>query len=638
MQSRTSWFNYTVVRKNLSRGWPLWLAYTLLWMIIMPLSIVNSYYNELTAARVASNVMSIIVQGGAVIVAFYAIFAAIVLHSYLYNSRTINTMASLPVRRETVFGSLTLVALLVVIVPNLLVSLATIGAGATLGLNLVSLAFEFFAVTTLTYIFCYGVAALCAALVGHILALPVLYTIVHFMAIVLNYLVANLLAPHVYGMSNNIREENLSALKWSPLYQLCSYNNYDRVYEEVWKNGDYTNNLVDVFYNNWNYLILVASVGVLFLVGAFFLQKYRHMEMAGDVVAVKPLRRVFKYCFATGCAVVLGYGTAAVLSMTYNLAGLIACLVFGGFIGYFLAEIMLQKSFNVWKKEWIGFGVFSAVVIASMASVQFDPFGYEAYVPDLEQVESVQFANESYYYSEDYYKITDETLIYDVSAFHQQLISNKDSLQNAMDNDPDFVQYATIIYTLEGGKTAVRSYAIPYTFADLKDKTSLIYQMGELYNDPALIRLRTYQGMDMLTRQDFVGGSVEYGMDTYDEMTGEEINSREALELSSQEAYDLYMDYVLPDLEDGVMGYDTDFKTYETSWDTGRTAIYFYVNSNRLRDDGTVIAVESADGYRDYDASTYSFVVYEDSTRTAPYLESLDIPIYQTPKTNPALQ
>ncbi len=633
MQSRTSWFNFAIVRKNLTRGWPLWLGYTVLWMIIMPLSIVNSYYYEVTAARITDNLMDIFVQGGTVITAFYAIFVAILLFSYLYSSRTINTMASLPIRRETVFGSMTLVALLVAVVPNLLVAVATIGAGATLGVNLVSVAFEFFAVTTLTYIFCYGVAALCAALVGHILALPVLYTIVHFMAIVLNFMVANLLSPHVYGMSPNIREQDLILLKWSPLYRLCSYGNYARTYEEVWKNGSYTNTLVDVFYHNWNYLILVACVGVLFLIGAFFLQKYRHMETAGDVIAVKPLRQVFKYCFATGCAVVLGYGTAVILSMTHNLPGLIACLVFGGFIGYFLAEIMLQKSFNVWKKEWIGFGVFSAVVIASMVSVQFDPFGYEVYVPEMDEVESAQFVNQSYYYDEDYNKITDETLIYDIMTFQQQLILNKDTLTTAMENDPDFVQYATMVYTLKNGKTVTRCYAVPYAFADLREKTSLIYQMGDLYNDPQLICLRMYQGLEDVKRSDFVGGSIEYGMNYYDEATGEEINTREALELSSQEAYDLFTDYVLPDLEDGAMGYDTDFRTYETSWETGRTAVYFYVNTP-LKEDGTLAI--GADYSGEYDSQSYAFVVYQDSTRTAPYLESLGIPIYQADKTNPA--
>ena len=41
MQSATSFFNRALFRKNLQRFWPLWFGYTLLWLLILPLTLLN---------------------------------------------------------------------------------------------------------------------------------------------------------------------------------------------------------------------------------------------------------------------------------------------------------------------------------------------------------------------------------------------------------------------------------------------------------------------------------------------------------------------------------------------------------------------------------------------------------------------
>ena len=37
MQSKTSYFNATLFRKNLTRFWPLWTVYAVLWLIAGPM-------------------------------------------------------------------------------------------------------------------------------------------------------------------------------------------------------------------------------------------------------------------------------------------------------------------------------------------------------------------------------------------------------------------------------------------------------------------------------------------------------------------------------------------------------------------------------------------------------------------------
>ena len=41
MRSVTSFFNATLYKKNLVRFWPLWTAWTVLWLFVMPLNMLN---------------------------------------------------------------------------------------------------------------------------------------------------------------------------------------------------------------------------------------------------------------------------------------------------------------------------------------------------------------------------------------------------------------------------------------------------------------------------------------------------------------------------------------------------------------------------------------------------------------------
>ena len=50
MKSRTSFFNFAVLRKNLQRCLPLIVIYTLVWAVAMPLNFIsqNIYYADRT--------------------------------------------------------------------------------------------------------------------------------------------------------------------------------------------------------------------------------------------------------------------------------------------------------------------------------------------------------------------------------------------------------------------------------------------------------------------------------------------------------------------------------------------------------------------------------------------------------------
>lgn len=58
MQSATSFFNRALFRKNLQRFWPLWLGYVLIWLLLLPLPLLNEladYHGVPTVADQAAD-------------------------------------------------------------------------------------------------------------------------------------------------------------------------------------------------------------------------------------------------------------------------------------------------------------------------------------------------------------------------------------------------------------------------------------------------------------------------------------------------------------------------------------------------------------------------------------------------------
>ena len=64
MQSKTSLLNPTLFRKNLTRFWPIWGLYGVLWLLLLPVAMLSEYVNGdmeigiIAAGNVDSLVMS----------------------------------------------------------------------------------------------------------------------------------------------------------------------------------------------------------------------------------------------------------------------------------------------------------------------------------------------------------------------------------------------------------------------------------------------------------------------------------------------------------------------------------------------------------------------------------------------------
>ena len=134
MRSGTSFFDWTVFKKTICRFWPLWGAYSAIWLVALPLNglmllrmdnySLNDYgsYMEGFAFSQVPSAAEIALQLAAV----FGVLCAMAVFSHLYNARSANLFGSLPIRREGLFLTHYLAGLAFLVVPNLVIFLLTL--------------------------------------------------------------------------------------------------------------------------------------------------------------------------------------------------------------------------------------------------------------------------------------------------------------------------------------------------------------------------------------------------------------------------------------------------------------------------------------------------------------------------------
>ena len=109
MRSGTSCFN-TVYRKNLTRFWPLWAVYGMVWIFIMPLNLLQRWLNgtrwmegpEMLRQSMADWAMQVPQNliPGLCLAAAFGVFCAMAVFGYLYTTRSVCMMQALPMNRR----------------------------------------------------------------------------------------------------------------------------------------------------------------------------------------------------------------------------------------------------------------------------------------------------------------------------------------------------------------------------------------------------------------------------------------------------------------------------------------------------------------------------------------------------------
>ena len=539
MQSRISYFNAALFRKNLTRFWPLWgLASFIgaLFPLALLLQLLRSSYNPAPTAPVFTGMYYGVVSYALPIISLiYAVLCAMAVWNYLYSARSVGLMHTLPIRREGIFLTNFLSGLAMMLIPYAVTGLLTV---------LISLAYGCFdpaglAVTVLAVLgesfFYFASATLVAFVTGNIFALPALYFLLHFLAALLDLLVSTFAQGFLFGFNGNYT----GAAEWlSPT--LCLVNNVtvDNVYTDIQRaapsGGTYMDSvLTSVSLNGFWIISVYALVGIVLLAAALCLYRRRRSETAGDVVAVGWLRPVFRFGLAALAALLGGQLLYELFWMQfqsgsyYDTLPMVICLIVAGIIGYYAASMLLAKSLRVFQGSWKGLlGVILGCVLICGA-LHFDVLGIASRVPEADAVQSVELdvAGNIYHL----YPGEDDALIEEVRALHQAIVADQDYIQRAMaassaglveEDGVSRIEYAYLwlTYQLSGGGSMQRYYSLPLTRERMDTAGTYDNLLDQLVNGNAMKaqRLHLNDGRYTVTSGDLYVENQNVGYDLSD--------------------------------------------------------------------------------------------------------------------------
>ena len=531
MQSRTSFFNITLFRKNLTRFWPLWgmasfagalfpLALLLqlmrrenFYMWNDPLSFTEMYYN---VAAYAVPVISLL----------YAVLCAMMVWSYLYNSRSVGLAHTLPIRREGLFFTNFLSGMAMMLIPYVVIGALCVLVSAVGGcFDLKGLIVTILTVLGLSF-FYFASATLVAFITGNVFALPAVYFLLHFLAVLLDWLVSTFAQGFLFGLSGGYT----GVVEWlSPTVYLENQVRVNSTYETI---TTQTSRLTAVSLENFWLIGVYALVGVVLLVLAWLLYRRRRSESAGDVVAVGWMKPVFRFGTAALAALLGGIALYELFwrnfqgGQYYDVLPMVVCMLVAGAIGYYAASMLLAKSLKVFRGSWKGMALVAAGCVALCCVLHFDLLGVEDRVPEAGQVTKVQMYTADNNYT--FYPEEDAELLEQVRTVHQAIVADKDFILNGNERrlwalDTGDIEYVSfdVTYELTNGLEVERNYGLTVTRDRMAQAGTYDNLLDSLVNSEAMKAKRLHVGD---SRYEVSSGYL------YLEDVGEhyDLNSREA--------------------------------------------------------------------------------------------------------------
>lgn len=331
--------------------------------------------------------------------------------------------------------------------------------------------------------------ALCMMMTGQILAAPVFYFVGNILVPGMEYLLRNFAGNFLYGYSGHA-DVTLDFLS-PPLYM---YPRVDIASIETCENDSYYVTAYALEHRSLMILAAYALAGLVIALIALLLYRTRKSEMTGSTVAFPWATPIFKYGVAFCTAVALGQLLYFFLFGQYrsggsdSLPGTILCMVAAGLVGYFVAEMLIKKSFRVFRAGAKGAAIVALALVLLGVAMSFDLTGYEKRVPDESEIESV------YYTFSGMTNVTtdDADTIRRLTAAHQAIVKNRNEQARIADawdadtlsqSDYDDIEPFSLrlTYYLKDGSQLSRSYYVYLRRSELTAPSSVTARVNALY-------------------------------------------------------------------------------------------------------------------------------------------------------------
>jgi len=502
-----------VLKKHLTRFWPVWAAYLLIWVFVLPFPLLRTQTADMLSAGsglapalaaeiVRANMADHILQVSGAITVLYTLFygavVAVAVFHFMHSARAVSLYHALPVKREGLFLSSLAAGVIYSVGPHAVIALLTMLVGALRGVSLAAEALTWFYAACMMSLLWLSIGALAAVCSGNPIVQTVLYFIFNFVVVLVELVARYLGSMVLFGVGWS--SPTLRFLSPAVLFITggpgLPEGLVDYRYDVMTDSASYV-------FQGWSALAWYLLAAAVIAVCALLIYRRRRSESAGDVISVRCLKPVFKYCLTFGLA--LGLGT--MLWWMFNRSGnaylttgdvvsLALWMLFAAAIGYLAGEMLVKKTLRIWKpKMFLGLIVSLVIVAAGVFLLRADVLGIEKRLPAAADVESV-FINGSMTRAWDSAASDPET-IQEVLDLNRLILDNKEVIRRDANNfgyeeahtaegvwyDSQRTAYFRFNYLLKNGSTVVRTYTVPVTVGDIRDTNTVAGRYLAIAND-----------------------------------------------------------------------------------------------------------------------------------------------------------
>lgn len=438
MKSKLSFFDPTLLRKNISRFSPAWALLLVIFVLSGPVPLLRELDETFPASRreVALYQFNNNVPMGVFFAACAGVIFAALVFKYLHKNRDAYMMHAFPMTRNCLFLTNAVSGLLFWAVPALLTVLLELAVLAAMNVGGCSLAvWTMLGKWLLAYLFFYGLAIFTMHIAGSTVIAVLSYGALNFICFILPVMILLLVQLYFRGYDFGISSR---LLRLAPIVELLREGKPDQTM--LW---------------------IYASVGLALTVLSWLHYRFRQVERAGDPMAFAWARVAFRLIFTLCCALGLGWLlTAFFEGLTGNgdsdLLPYYALL--GCFLGWFGSSMMIERSVKVFRKKkiWLGFAAFAVVLLAGVLGLKYDVLGFQRRVPETADVASVTIWTDGGVWSNsefsDRITLTERADIETVRSFHKSALSEGER------DDDGLYDQVHICYRLKNGGTLRRAY------------------------------------------------------------------------------------------------------------------------------------------------------------------------------------
>lgn len=310
----------------------------------------------------------------AAFVAGCALVASLLCFHYLQDGRSAVMVHSLPPRREGLFLSACAAGLTLLLVPILLAGLLFAGVMALHRVLSVSAVLVFIFVMASIAILTFGVTSFVGMFTGSFIAQGAL-TLVF---VNLPYMLENVLITYCDRYLFGFWAGTPFTASFNPILVMRSYL--------ANLSGSYV--LENRFHPGVPLVFML--LGLLFLLLGMLLYRLRHIENAGNIIAMRGVKPIFRFAMALFGALAFSTLLSSFFPGSFPFGLEVAICIAGGVLFYFVAEMLLRRTVRVFR-HFRGALAFAAAYLLLMLGLYYDVVGYGSYRLNPNDVVSITF-------------------------------------------------------------------------------------------------------------------------------------------------------------------------------------------------------------------------------------------------------